>query len=443
MAETTHFNQALAGPSDQNPQPQRRDPLTGFFERDYLVQALESALQKSRREPVAATLALLQLENFYEIRAWVGKSEANLLLSDLAQVVKRTLPSSVLLCRCQHYEFAALFTNECSINARLITDRLKAALLSAVSNIIPPQLELRCVVGFAEVDKRIPSAEVMFARARHHLGRSRGSPPALASAPSTASAEPGFVLQRIQQGLRDSAFRLNFQPTVCFSEDGLQHYEIRCELTPDEFSLPASVLFEVAVQNALGEEIDRWVIAHALQLLRQRRQPGLRFTVNITLNSVVSSRFFEWLNQSLEACGELGEQLVFQISEIDVLIAQHHMDYFCEKLSRLRIRLCINHFGCTTDPFRYLSLLRAHFVKLDVSLLEKVNSQPRQRAQLKSVVAKLHERGLQVIAPVVESMPIVPTLWRAHIDFVQGYCMRPPGDSLDFEFLSDMTLTLR
>ncbi|MDP6416478.1 MAG: diguanylate cyclase, partial [Gammaproteobacteria bacterium] len=130
---------------------------------------LDQILQESHSEPIAATLALLQLGNFYEIRHWVGKSEANLLLSDIARLLKKSLPDAVTLCRCHHYEFAALLLNECSINARPITDRAKQALHSAVSSVIPPQLELKCAIGLAVLEPTIPSAEVLFARARHQL----------------------------------------------------------------------------------------------------------------------------------------------------------------------------------------------------------------------------------------------------------------------------------
>jgi GGDEF domain-containing protein len=84
------------------------DPLTGFHQQDYLDEILNKNIQDHKHIPVTVSLALLQLENFYEIRTWLGKSEATLFLSDIARLLKKTLPSSVLLGRCKHYEFAAL-----------------------------------------------------------------------------------------------------------------------------------------------------------------------------------------------------------------------------------------------------------------------------------------------------------------------------------------------
>ncbi|HAJ76617.1 MAG TPA: hypothetical protein DCM64_09185 [Gammaproteobacteria bacterium] len=418
-----------------------RDPLTGLYYQDFLTQKLDQILQESHSVPIAATLALLQLENFYEIRHWVGKSEANLLLGDIARLLKKSLPDTVTLCRCHHYEFAALLLNECSINARSITDRVKQALHSAVSSVIPPQLELKCAIGLAVLEPTIPSAEVLFARARHQLSYFHQAHATGLPVTTNPAMTPKLAIQRIRQSLQENSLRLSFQPTLSLVQDDLQHYEVRCGV-PGGRDLPAMLLFETAVRNALGEAVDRWVISQTLSTLAQKQAASLRFTVNLTLNSLVSSQFMGWLRETMKPCGKLAEQLVFQISEIDVLIAQHHLNYFCEHLSQLRIGLSIKHFGCTTEPFRYLSLLSAQYAKLDVSLLEKLNENRQKQADLKKMVAKLHQHNIQVVAGEVESMTTMPLLWQAQLNFVQGNRIGKPASSLDFKFLKDFTLAL-
>ena len=121
--------------------------------------------------------------------------------------------------------------------------------------------------------------------------------------------------------------------------------------------------------------------------------------------------------------GQVAEQLVFQISEIDVLIAQHHMDYFCHKLNPLNINLCVSHFGCTANPFRYLPLLCAHSVKLDVSLPEKLRLNPMKIQLLKRTINQLHETGLRVIAAMIDDISLLPLLWLSKVNFAQGYCL--------------------
>lgn len=424
----------------------QRDPLTGLFQQNYLLSTLEETLKKSRHQAVSATLALFQLENFYEIRAWLGKSEANLLLSDIARVMEKYLPKSVLLCRCHNYEFAAVMFDECSVNARQISDRIKQGLQAAVRGSLPPQLELKCGVGFAEVESQIPSTDVLFARARHSLSLAHYRGDSSHHFHRQGALAPTTALPRVKRVLQENRLRLSFQPLVSFKEDGIQHYEIRCFLPPlgtqEQSSLPAAMLFETASRNAFGEAIDRWVIGQALALLGQHPQDGLRLTLSLTLNSLVSANFLKWL-ESKSGRDKLSlRRLVFQINEIDVLFAQHHMGQFCDKLNQLNIKLTVSNFGCTEDPFRYLPILRAHFVKLDVSLLEKIARDPDKYQQLEHTVELLHKQGLRVIAGMIEEMTLLPLLWKAKVNFVQGYCFQKPATSTNFEFLREETLEL-
>ncbi len=416
-----------------------QDPLTGLPTEKRFKEQLGSLLKQCRHETVTATLALLQLENFYEIRTWVGKSEASLLLSDIARELSKALPASVTLCRCEHYEFAALLSNECSVNARQITDRVKTALQSAVSDAIPPQLELKCGVGLSQIDKQIPSAEVLFARARHSISLAHSR---RLSCSQASLANPESTLVQIKQALRNNSLKMNFQPIVSMQGDKQQRYEVRVELPGIDLAVPTDLLFEIAVQNALGEVMDRWIIAKALRYLRLRGDGNLQFFVNVTLNSLVSPEFLPWLKTRLRQAAIAPQQLVVQISEIDVLIAQHHLQHFSDGLKALDLRLCISHFGSTNSSNRYLSLLAADMVKLAPALVENVSSESHKRKQLAGMIDELNAHGMRVIASSVEQMTDLPVLWKSKVNYVQGYCFQAPDSALNFNFVTEQNLSL-
>ena len=216
----------LQSPAAQLPN-EHLDALTGLPNRAWLEDALRRALNDGR----PATLALLQLENFYEIRSWVGKSDASFLLSDIARLLQHNLPEGVMLCRCENYEFVLLLRNENSVNARPITDRIKQALQSAVSESIPPQLELKCAVGLAASEPGVTGPEVLFARARHQLSvalfRRHGE-----QRLSAMHEVDGFDPLDLAPALERQPLALNFQPIVSLMPDGVERYEVRCQLPP-------------------------------------------------------------------------------------------------------------------------------------------------------------------------------------------------------------------
>ena len=252
-----------------------------------------------------------------------------------------------------------------------------------------------------------------------------------------------MIIKLLQDRAHKNSFRLFYQATLCFENDGLKHFEIRSQLRNEQGALPSERVFESAIQNALGEQIDRQVILESLNSLALANNQQLRFTINITQNSLVSSAFFPWLEAELQAYPAHSGQLVFQLSEIDILIAQHHMGYFCQMLDQLNIKLSIRNFGCTIDPFRYLSLLHAHYVKLDVSLFEKLGKEPNRERELALLVDEIHKNGLEAIAPQVEASTLLPVLWQAGLNFAQGNCIHKPESKLNLKLLDYEEITLQ
>src|SRR5690606_26914982 len=104
--------------------------------------------------------------------------------------------------------------------------------------------------------------------------------------------------------------------------------------------------------------------------------------------------------------------------------------------------LSITHYGCTMGNPNYPPLEDAAFVKLDKSLLDDIDTNSAQRERLNNTVASLHARGLLVIAPMIDDIDLLPYLWQANINLVQGNCLQEPSANMDFRFVQDEEITL-
>ena len=267
------------------------------------------------------------------------------------------------------------------------------------------------------------------------------------SALPVSDSQPEQILLRLRQALDSGNFVLVFQPVVSLQADGLEHYEVRIRMqnpagSEAELLYPPDFL-EVANQHGLGEEIDRWVLSQSLQILAQRSNPRLRFTVNLTQNSIIGATLLPWLVEQLRRSRQSSEQLILQVSELDIVSTPDKVVRFSQQLEELNIRLSVTHFGCSLEPFRHLAMVRSHFVKLDKALLQDLNVDTQQQTKLRSTVQELYSRGLLVIAPMIDHIDLLPLLWQASINMVQGNCLQEPSDSMDFSFLQDEEITLR
>ncbi len=379
-----------------------------------------------------SSLALLQLANFYEIRTWVGKSEANQLLEDIARVLLAALPASVSLYRCLNYEFALLLKEECSSNAAAIIRRLQSALTQTVSDTLPSQLTLRCVAGLVDISGSLRSADIALARARQNL---RLTPAESRTDPDDRHA------REIINALRTNRVRQHYQPLLGFDPQQAPLLEMRSQLESGSVLMNGQQLSHTAVSYALGEALDRHNIRRALQLLRLKALRRHRLLVNLSLNSLVSSRFQPWLQQTLASAGQQSTRLIVQISEADLLIAQHHLAEFDRCLQSLSVALSISHFGIGKEPLRYLSLLAVHMVKLAPELTRNLQMDSVRLQGLKELTGQLGQRNVQTAACLVEDFAALPQLWRSGLDWVQGDCLQASSPNLHCLQLQALNLT--
>ena len=90
----------------------------------------------------------------------------------------------------------------------------------------------------------------------------------------------------------------------------------------------------------------------------------------------------------------------------------------------------------------YLPLISAHYIKLDHSLTRLAEVDHNRQRQLGELIGNIHDRGMKVIAPMVEQIGELPVLWEAKVDFIQGYCLHKPGSKLNFKFIINQELTV-
>ncbi|MDB3909335.1 EAL domain-containing protein [Gammaproteobacteria bacterium] len=90
-----------------------------------------------------------------------------------------------------------------------------------------------------------------------------------------------------------------------------------------------------------------------------------------------------------------------------------------------------------------ISLVPASFVKLDSTILSKIDINQESLGNLHAMISALHELQIKIIAPLLERPPILPLLWQAGVDFLQGNCLDRPSPSMDFEFIESITVSFR
>ncbi len=241
----------------------------------------------------------------------------------------------------------------------------------------------------------------------------------------------------LREDLENNLLKLVFQPVVSLHGGGDEHFEVLLrlldedanEIYPEQFLGPAE-------DAGLLEKIDRWVILQSIKYLSEQREGGgkARLFINITHKSIVDDSFMPWMGVALKAAKLASDAIVFQIHENDATSYIKQTTLFTKKLAEIHCKTSINHFGCSLNPLNLLKHLMPDFVKLDDSFTEQLEESEEKQHELVEMVNSLQISGMLTVVSGVESPAILPTLWEAGVNFIQGYYISPPLDNLDYDF---------
>jgi len=96
------------------------------------------------------------------------------------------------------------------------------------------------------------------------------------------------------------------------------------------------------------------------------------------------------------------ERLTLEITEQVLVVDLDRSAERLRQLADLGIRIALDDFGAGFCNFRYLKRLPLHYLKLDCSMVEGIDENPRDLAVLRGIMSMAVALGLEVVAEGVE-----------------------------------------
>lgn len=419
------------------------DLLTRLDNAEYFRTRIEHAIRAAVQDSKFSSLLLVEIDDFADISAAIGRSSANIVLNDIARQLRELIGPEDGAARLDDYTFGILLQDGDPDRALALARAIQGSVNNRISSAMLTSLELGCAIGMALINGLAGDADAVLARARANL---RDKPLNADGRFQYRIGEDlrhdaGAMLDYLKTALLNKRFKLLFQPLVPINGTGMKSYEVLSRmLDRDGNEVSPAAFLPLANVNGLGEQIDRLVIGLALDSMKDAATE--RLLINVTSNTLMSRTFLPWLSDKLRASRVASDLLVLQISEVDIHGNPAEAFAFCRGLQQLNAGMAVCHFGCALDPFAVLDRLAPTLVKLDETLVRDIIYSPQQREAVRNQIGKLHERGLLVVAPQVEDMDVLPVLWQTGADYVQGYCLQRPSDAMNYEFVHVEEITL-
>jgi len=179
--------------------------------------------------------------------------------------------------------------------------------------------------------------------------------------------------------------------------------------------------FADAWSLGLGPEFELATLESAAAAARTDLPPGVWLTVNVSPRLLLGSHD---LRSILAAAAH---PLVVEVTEHEPVTDYDGVRNAIRRLGK-DVRLAVDDAGAGVANFGHIIELNADFVKLDMSLVRRVNAHLGRQALVVAMRRFALSTGCRLIAEGIETEPEAATLLKLGVEFGQGYLFGAPGE---------------
>ncbi len=409
-----------------------RHPDTGLLTVPHLMQQLAAALPGDGRGgvlfiEVEGTASLRERHGYATLERIMG--EAGKQLARLAGPCPAArLNDNAFLVHCPE-----LAPADIEAEARRLRDGIAAETIELDGGAI----RLRAAIGhvalahaFADAGSALEAAEQAVREARNaSTGLAAYAPPERPDGLRELAAD-------LLPALAEHRFELIYQPIVAVAGGEDAQYQTLLRLHGADGVLHnAGEIVPAAESIGAIADVDRWVLEHALELLRQFRvqQHPLRLFVPQSPRSLGRDGYAEWLAAAMAERELDGPSLVLDLRLPEVMIHSVTVQQCCDQLVPAGVQFCLSQYEHGAEADALLSQLPLGFVRLSTRYAG-ADEKGDVRDEMRTAIDRAHRRGLQVVGHGVEDPRAAATLWMGGIDYIQGNLVQHAVGELDFDF---------
>jgi EAL domain-containing protein (putative c-di-GMP-specific phosphodiesterase class I) len=235
---------------------------------------------------------------------------------------------------------------------------------------------------------------------------------------------------RIREALVNDDFVLYSQPVMSLRDDPVARCELllRMEGESGDVVPPGSFLY-IAERFDLIQEIDRWVVSRAIEILAEQQQAkrDIVLCVNLSAKSVTDPQLPDHIADELKAHGADGSGLCFEVTETAAVVNVDRARQFARRVGELGCEFALDDFGAGFASFYYLKHLRFDMLKIDGEFVTDLASSVTNQLVVKAVVDIARGLGKRTIAEFVEDAETLELLRGMGVDYAQGFYIAKPA----------------
>uniref|UniRef100_UPI0040487390 EAL domain-containing response regulator n=1 Tax=Aliarcobacter sp. TaxID=2321116 RepID=UPI0040487390 len=231
-------------------------------------------------------------------------------------------------------------------------------------------------------------------------------------------------VKQLKVGFRENLFQAYFQPIVDTKTKEVHKYEALIRyITKEGVEIAPYNFINVAKKTKLYPNIIKIVIQDSFRLIKNKNK---RVSVNISFDDIANEETTAFIYEILEQNREYTQFLEFEILESEEISDFNEVSKFIAEIKKFDCIVGVDDFGAGYSNFNLLTLLDIDFVKIDGSLIEKINTSKDLEIIVNTIANFSKEFKVKTVAEYVSNEDIYNKIKELNIDYCQGYYFDKP-----------------
>ena len=410
-----------------------RDPLTGLANRRQLFAALSTSIDTARSTQTLVGVFFLDIDNFKTLNDSMGHAYGDQVLIAIARRLETISHSFGFAARLGGDEFMIVHEEAASVDAIIASGVTIIHAFEEPLDVADRELIVSVSVGASIYPDHEDSVEALLRAADAALfsAKAQGRSQLTIFTPDLLErASAKFAIeQRLRRAIENEEFELFYQPEINAEtlEVSLVEALLRWRMPDGTYQCPGEFL-TVAGESGLIVDINDWVLRTAIKAAAQWHHgawPAVCVAINVAPRQFLDYRFVQKLKALLAEWKLPARCIELELTE-SVLQTGATTIKTLEQLRSLGVAVALDDFGTGYSSIASLEQLPLSRVKLDRSLIARIDVSARSASIARATIGLCSELGLQVTAEGVERIDQFAVLSGYREMTLQGFLLAVP-----------------
>lgn len=414
------------------------DALTNLFGRRRIQEELERELARAQRNGTHGALLFLDIDQFKDVNDSLGHQAGDELLVQLAGLLRESLRETDSISRLGGDEFAILLPDSRLDQAFAVAEKLLQAIRDYPFVVRGQRVSVTGSLGVALFPEHGTTSEDLLSWADLAMyeakaaGRNCVRQCSMDGAWRRASQSRLALQTSIQEAFENNRFILHAQPIMDLSRNKISQHELLLRMIGEDGGIvPPLSFLDVAERSGSLQDIERWVVRRAIQLIAKHRREGRDpcLEVNLSGRSFADPQLLPMIRQQLRESKVNPASLIIEITETSAIANISKAQEFVRDLQALGCRFALDDFGIGFSSFYLLKHLPVDFLKIDGIFIADLPRSAVDRSLVKAIVVAARGLGIKTIAEHVGDEETIQLLRQYGVNYAQGNHIGRPGEA--------------